>query len=96
MEDRGLEIMEPPKPQGKNPGIRLDIMKKIISDVDNHPILKEIFGVPVSNKLAIITVNKKLRLVENGVLELSDDQKQVFQSIIVNIINENKKLFGVD
>jgi hypothetical protein len=87
----GLEMMGPPKPPGRHPGIKLDVLQKIIDDLDGNPTLKEIFGEPVTSKLAIIDNEGSLRLVEAGVVELTDEQKKTFEDTLKPIIDKYRE-----
>ena len=66
------------KIEGPLAGLRLDILKDVITDLDGNPQLVSIFGEPVSSKLGIVAYLNDLRIVDAQLVELSEEQKQVF------------------
>ena len=60
-------------------GVRLDILRNIMDDLDASPKLKEMFGDPVCAKLGIVPNINDILIAELSLVELSDEQRQVFQ-----------------
>jgi hypothetical protein len=77
---------------GVNPdriGIYMDVLDNIISDLNDNADLQKIFGVPVSKKLVIVADNNDLRIEEAGEVNLSEEDKNTFLSILDQVIRAN-------
>lgn len=72
-------------------GIRLDIMRNIMDDLDASGKLRELFGDPVTKKLGIIAELNDLRITELNMVELSDEQKSMFLAELEAILVERIK-----
>lgn len=68
--------------------IRLDVLGRIIEELDTRAELEEIFGYPVSKSLVIIADNNDLRIeAEKGSLEKEEEEK--FLSILDEVIKKH-------
>ncbi|MFH1788161.1 MAG: hypothetical protein ABH834_02125 [Candidatus Altiarchaeota archaeon] len=72
-------------------GVRLDILRNIMDDLDASPKLKEIFGDPVCSKLGIVPNINDIMIAEFHLVELSDEQRQVFQAELSAIMQARIK-----
>ena len=70
-------------------GIRMDVMDDIIEDMNNHPELQRIFGIPVSASLVVVSDKNDLRIEEGGVVSLTEEQKNIFLRILDEVIQAN-------
>lgn len=70
-------------------GIRMDVMKDIISDLNDNPELQKIFGTPVSKYLVVVADNNDLRLEDGGVSNLSEENQNTFLGVLEKIIKDN-------
>jgi hypothetical protein len=70
-------------------GIRLDVLDSMIDDLNGSEALKNIFGTPVSRKLAIIS-ESDFGIFETKEVSLSDEKKLVFLKELNSIINKYK------
>lgn len=61
-------------------GLRLDLLDRIIDELNACRELKEIFGDPVSASLAVYSDGADVSIVDAGLTELSEEQKLVFLS----------------
>jgi len=67
-------------------GIRLDILARIMADLDSDKELQGMFGSPVTAKLGIIAAVNDLRIVEIEAVKLSDAQKKRFLEVLNAIL----------
>ncbi len=59
-------------------GLRLDLMARLAEELDNDKELSEIFGDPVSSKLAVFSNGKDISVVDAGSVKLDEEQKLKF------------------
>jgi hypothetical protein len=69
--------------------IRLDILGKIIDDLNKNPELAAIFGPQVSGKLALYFDGRDMKFVDAGVVKLTPEQEKKFVEAIKPILKEN-------
>jgi len=70
-------------------GVRLDVLKKIVEDLDAQPRLREIFGEPVSAHLGLMALGNDLKFSELEVVELDEAKKKEFVDILREILGRN-------
>ena len=84
--------MEETAELGVNPnrvGIMMDVLDRIIADLNARQELKAIFGVPVSRSLVVVADCNDLRIEEAGSVSLTDDQQSKFLAVLDEVIREN-------
>ena len=93
MTDRKPEMLDTPKPPGSLcPGVRVDVIKKVIREIDSNQRLSEIFGERPSNKLALVHKGKQFFFVNAHDIDLTDEQEREFLAIVQKIMSKyNKK-----
>lgn len=64
------------EPEGT--GMRLDILRRIMDDLDANDTLKELLGTPPTENIAIVAMDGELNLYEPGMVKLTDEQKKSF------------------
>jgi len=69
--------------------VRLDILDHIISDLDENPDMKALFGPQVSSKLALYYDGRDMRFVEAGFTKLTPTQEQKFVETLKTVITAN-------
>ena len=76
--------------------MRLDLMKNIIHDLDASKELQEIFGDPVSSKLALVSDgrDKMVSIAEARMVELDEAKTVKFLEILQAVLEKN--LAGVE
>lgn len=67
-------------------GIRLDVLKDIVSEIDNNVELQKIFGSPVSQRLFAVAEDGDFRIEEAGAVSLSEEEAKKFLKILNGII----------
>ena len=72
-------------------GVRLDIMERVIGDLNQNAELQGIFGVPVSKALLVVADGNDLRIEVHGDVELTPEQSQEFVSILEDVIQMYSK-----
>jgi hypothetical protein len=94
--DERARVLEEKKNQlgkGKNPiyAIRLDLVKNIINEIESNNELRDIFGEPVSGKLALVSDKEdaSLSIGEACLIELDDLQKIKFLKSMREIFDRN-------
>jgi hypothetical protein len=70
-------------------GIFLDVLERIIADLNRSEDLQEIFGTPVSRALAVVADNNDLRIEEAGRLTLDREQTATFLRVLDRVITAN-------
>ena len=81
-----------PEPPGKiYPGVKLDVLRRVLDEIDADPELQAIFGTPVSSKLAFIDREGVLKVVEAGELPLNPQQKKTISNRVQAIIDKHKR-----
>jgi len=70
-------------------GIRLDILVQLISELDSNPQLQQIFGSPVSSKLALISASD-FGIFETKEVKLTEEQKIIFLKTLHEILQTYK------
>jgi len=76
--------------------MRLDLMKNIINDLDSNTELQEIFGDPVSSKLALVSDgrDKMVSIAEARMVELDEAKTAKFLEVLQSVLEKN--LAGVE
>jgi len=69
-------------------GIRLDILRGIMDDLDANERLQGIFGSPVTGKMAVIADVNDLDIADAGFVDLTDEQQQTFRSELQAILKK--------
>jgi hypothetical protein len=85
-------MSEPSGSSGANPdrvGIFMDVLDRIIDDLNNTPELQQIFGVPVSRALVVVADNNDLRIEEGGRVPLTEDQRNAFLRVLDEVVRAN-------
>jgi len=72
-------------------GIRLDILRKIMDDLDENPKLVKLFGSPVCSKLAVVPDVNDIWVTELNLVKLSGEQKKEFQGELSAIMQKRIK-----
>ncbi|MBN2014201.1 MAG: hypothetical protein JW778_03385 [Candidatus Altiarchaeota archaeon] len=70
-------------------GIRMDVLYKIIKDLNNDVELQRLFGAPVAKSLFAVAEENDFRIEEGGNVELSDEEIQQFLQRLNKIIKSN-------
>ena len=68
--------------------IRLDVLDKIIEELNTQAELEEIFGYPTANSLVIVADGNDLR-IEASQENLTKEQEEKFLKILDEIIKKN-------
>jgi len=79
-------------PHGLNPdrvGIYMDVLARIIADLNASEELQQIFGVPVANALVVVADQNDLRIEESGKVNISKAQSDVFLRVLEHVITDN-------
>ncbi|MFH1836432.1 MAG: hypothetical protein ABH851_09615 [Methanobacteriota archaeon] len=83
------------KLKGPMIGMRLDILRAVMDDLEANEKLKEIFGSPVCAKLGVIAEVNDLRITELKLIELSEEQENVFLGELEPILQKRIKEAGI-
>jgi len=59
-------------------GLRLDLLRRMIDELDADTEMITLFGNPPSSKLAIFSDGKNMSIVDAGIIKLKEDQKLRF------------------
>ncbi|MFH1722328.1 MAG: hypothetical protein ABH950_06975 [Candidatus Altiarchaeota archaeon] len=92
------KLLDELKEKIKHPmvGIRLDILRSIMDELDSNKNLQEIFKSPVCSKLGIVAEVNDLRFVEAGLVDTTDEQRKTvvkeLDTIITKCIVDSEKL----
>ncbi len=82
-----------PTPAGPcNPdrvGIFMNVLEKIITDLNQSRELQEIFGIPVSRALVLVADNNDLRIEEGGRVPLDASQTETFLRVLYEVVRRN-------
>ncbi len=70
-------------------GIRMDVLKNILTDLENNDELKGIFGEPVAKALVVVADNNDLRIEDGGMVELKEEHEKRFLAILDDVIRAN-------
>lgn len=70
-------------------GIRLDILRGIMDDIDSNSSLNAIFGPHVTSKLGIIAEVNDLKIVDAKIVELKKEQEAEFLKELSGILKRN-------
>jgi len=92
-ESKGLDELVD-KLKGPMIGMRLDILRAVMDDLDANEKLKEIFGSPVCAKLGVIAEVNDLRITELKLIELSQEQEKTFIRELEPILEKRIKDAG--
>ncbi|MBD3387946.1 MAG: hypothetical protein GF416_02760 [Candidatus Altiarchaeales archaeon] len=68
--------------------IRLDILRRIADDIDADKTLQEIFGSPVSEKIAVYAEMNDLRIGDAKKAEISEEQERTLLAELEKIIEK--------
>ena len=71
---------------GNRTGIRMDVLDRVIEDLNACRELQELFGVPVSRGLCLIADGNDLRIEDNGRVSLTAQQQQTFLGVLERIL----------
>ena len=71
-------MVDPKKPMG-SVGIRLDVLRSVMDEIDSNDKLGAIFGSPVCSKLGIVAAGDDLLILEGADVKLTDEERKVFQ-----------------
>ena len=69
-------------------GIRLDLLRSVMDDIDGSPKLKVMFGSPVCSKLGIVSMENDLKIAEGGLVKLSEADKKKFLDELNTILKK--------
>ena len=84
--------MKAKESKGVNPdrvGIRMDVLGDIIVDLNDNDRLQNIFGIPVSKSLVVVSDNNDLRIEDAGLKELSEEDAESFLKVLDEVIKAN-------
>ncbi|MFH0862006.1 MAG: hypothetical protein V1875_03150 [Candidatus Altiarchaeota archaeon] len=74
-----LDMRQRVKGSGENGiGLRLDMLVRMAKLLDEDKELLDIFGSPVSSKLAVFSNGREIGIVDAGAMKISDDQRTKF------------------
>lgn len=74
--------------QGDRTAIQASVLRAILHRLNAHPRLGEIFGEPVTARLAIVAEDGELRIVETGTIPLTQAQEREFLAVLDEVIDE--------
>lgn len=67
-------------------GIRLDVLRSILDDIDSNKKLKGIFGSPVGAKMGIIPIDQDFLISDLKMTPLTDQQKNTVKAEVSEIM----------
>ncbi len=70
-------------------GIMMDVLHRIIHDLNRKNELQQIFGTIVSHNLVIVADNNDLRIELIETMELSEEERDTFLRILDQVIVAN-------
>jgi hypothetical protein len=70
-------------------GIMMDVLHRIIHDLNRKNELQQIFGTVVSHNLVIVSDNNDLRIELIETMELSKEERDTFLRILDQVIMAN-------
>lgn len=69
--------------------IRLDVLRKILDDLDSDPELRQIFGGDVTSKLGLISMRNDIKISELKMTDLKEAEAQKFLHNLRSILRKN-------
>ena len=70
-------------------GIYLDVMDKIIRDLNDNEQLRRIFGEPVERSLVVVADDNDLRIEGGPDVALDEDETKTFLRVLDEVIRAN-------
>ena len=70
-------------------GIFMDVLARIIADLNQSQELRKMFGTPVSRALVVVADNNDLRIEDAGQVPLDPEQTETFLRVLDQVITGN-------
>ncbi len=69
-------------------GIKLDLLRSVMDDLDLNKKLQGMFGSPVCSKLGIVAMGNDLKISEGGMVKLTESDKKIFLEELNGILKK--------